>query len=80
MARKSKYTRELLEPIVKQSTSLSQVMKTLGLNPNAGGSNKLMNSRIQTFGLDTNHFKGFAWNKGESAASNESVATYVAKQ
>lgn len=64
--RKSKYTRELLEPIVKSSVSVSQVLAKLGLK-NTGGNYQNIQSRIKLVGLTTDHFTGMGWNKGDHA-------------
>jgi 5-methylcytosine-specific restriction endonuclease McrA len=51
----TKYTAEILAPIVASSTSLSDVMRKLGLEPN-GGNHRLLQARIRLAGLDTSHF------------------------
>jgi hypothetical protein len=50
-----KYTAEILAPIVASATSLSDVMRKLGLEPN-GGNHRLIQARIRIAGLDTSHF------------------------
>lgn len=59
----SRYTKELLEPIVKESISFAQVVRKLGLKQ-AGGTQSHIKSRIQLFNIDTTHFKGKAHGKG----------------
>ena len=62
---KTKYTRELLEPLVKESTSIAQVLRKLGLKP-AGGSHTHISRKIKKYGLDDSHFLGQAANCGEN--------------
>jgi len=59
----TKYTREVLEPLVKSSTSVTQVMKGLGLKL-AGGNHSHISMVITGFGLDTSHFKGQGYLRG----------------
>lgn len=62
----SKYTKELLEPIVKSSTSKSEVLRKLGLSTTAGGTYQYLTARIKILGLDTSHWTGQAWLKGKT--------------
>jgi 5-methylcytosine-specific restriction endonuclease McrA len=66
--RGSKYTRELLAPIVSSSVSLSEVIRKLGLVPN-GGNHRMISTRVRQAGLDTSHFK-----HGKLRAAVESVS------
>jgi len=60
-----KYTKELLEPIVKESRSVTEVLQKLGIKKNNGGNNSYISSRIKKYGLDTSHFLGQSWNTGK---------------
>ncbi|MFI0033975.1 HNH endonuclease signature motif containing protein [Streptomyces mutabilis] len=51
----TKWTREILEPVVAQSTSVNEVLRRLGLDP-VGGHNTHISRRIKAYGLDTSHF------------------------
>lgn len=53
--RSSKYTAELLAPIVASSHSLAQVIRKLGQRP-TGGMYRFIAARIRAAGLDTSHF------------------------
>jgi hypothetical protein len=55
--RRSKYTAEVLAPIVASSCSLAEVIRKLGLTPN-GGNHRHISARIRLAGLDTSHFGG----------------------
>lgn len=52
---RSKYTREVLEPVVAKSRSLSDVIRAFGLKP-TGGNFRYFTAVIFKAGLDTNHF------------------------
>ena len=60
---KTKYTRELLEPLVKESKSIAQVLRKLGLRE-AGGSHTHISSKIKEYGIDSSHFLGQGANCG----------------
>jgi len=51
-----KYTRELLEPLVAQATSVADVLRLLGLRQN-GGAHAHISRVIKELGLDTRHFR-----------------------
>ena len=59
-----KYTKELLDPLVKKSTSFRQVLLHLGLNP-LGGSHFHITKVIKRLAIDTTHFVSQAHNKGK---------------
>lgn len=60
---KIKYSKELLEEIVKDCFSYQQIMRKLGLKI-SGGSSSHLKSRIELFNIDISHFTGNASNKG----------------
>lgn len=53
--RKSKYSADVLRPLVATKSSLSEVIRSLGLRPN-GGNHRMIATRIRLAGLDTAHF------------------------
>ena len=60
---KANYSKENLIKIVKNSYSISDVARNLGLIPM--GSNFItIRKYIDLYELDTNHFTGQSWNKG----------------
>ncbi len=71
--RRSKYTKEVLEPIVRESLSVSQVLRRLGLRQ-TGGNHRQIVGRIRLAGISTDHFRGEAWCRGETARTHPSVA------
>jgi 5-methylcytosine-specific restriction endonuclease McrA len=54
--RSSKYTAELLAPLVASSYTLSEVIRKLGLVPN-GGNHRHIAARVRLARLDTSHFR-----------------------
>lgn len=78
MSRKSKYTKELLEPIVSNSRSIGQVIDKLGLS-RAGGTYRYIQYHIKKHKISTTHFLGQGWNKfGQPDFNNgkESIEEY----
>jgi hypothetical protein len=53
--RRSKYTAEVLGPIVASSRSYSEVLRRLGLSV-TGGNHRLISARIRQAKIDTSHF------------------------
>jgi hypothetical protein len=72
----TKYTREILEPIVKESRSIGQVLDKLGLK-RAGGSHYNISKKIKEYELDISHFKGQAWNKGGKAVNRHTKESFT---
>ncbi|AUZ95219.1 HNH endonuclease [Agrobacterium phage Atu_ph07] len=70
--RKSKYTKELLEPIVKESHSMATVLRKLNLHP-TGGCHQYLKNKIINHGIDMSHFTGQGWNKGLTAETSDGV-------
>ena len=66
-----KYTREVLEQAVAESTSYAGVMRYLGLKP-AGGTHAHLSRQIKKFGIVTTHFTGSAHTKGKPARNRMS--------
>lgn len=58
-----KYTSELLAPLVKQSNSVAEVLRALGLRQ-YGSIHTHIAKTIRKHGLDTSHFTGRASNAG----------------
>jgi hypothetical protein len=71
-----KYTLEQLIDAVKISTSMRQVLLTLGVAP-YGGNYDVLRKAIKHFKLDTSHFTGQAWNKGKNLPSRVSTESYL---
>jgi hypothetical protein len=61
--RRKKYTRELLEPIVRDSVSFRQVARKLGFSGH-GRPNCYIKAKVQELGIDTSHFLGLRAHAG----------------
>lgn len=82
--RKSKYTYDFLAPICAAHFSTAAVIKYLGLEV-TGGNYRHIRKRIAACGIDTSHFTGMLWNKGETkdthpALKKASVKTSYTKE
>lgn len=64
MKKYTRWTKELLEPIVIESISYAQCLEKMGLVA-AGGNYKTIQRLIDKFDLDDSHFLGQAHNKGK---------------
>ena len=61
---------------VADSTSISQVLKRLGLKP-AGGNYATVKNRVEKLGLDTAHWAGQSWSKGQSIGPKKPIEEYL---
>jgi Zn finger protein HypA/HybF involved in hydrogenase expression len=57
-----KYTKEILEPIVKESLTMSEVGRKVGIKPHGGGQAHLK-KRILEMGISISHFKNQGWSR-----------------
>ena len=64
MGRRRKYTREVLEPLVRDSVSVAEVARRIGTKM-SGSTQVLIGKRIREYGIDTSHFLGQSSNRGE---------------
>jgi TPP-dependent indolepyruvate ferredoxin oxidoreductase alpha subunit len=60
-----KYSVYDLKNAVKNSYSIRKVLQSLGIVP-AGGNYQTVKKRIAKYNIDTSHFRGQGWNKGNS--------------
>lgn len=58
-----KYSKEILESVVKESKSYANVLRILNIKQ-AGGSHSYISRKIKNYDIDTSHFTGQGWNKG----------------
>jgi len=79
MPRLSKYTEELLRPIVKKSISMAAVLRHLGLKP-TGGNYRNISKHILNYGISTEHFKGQGWSNGLSQSGSSSIESGAIKR
>ena len=62
---RNKYTKALLEPIIKKSINWAQVCRDMGVIP-ATGSQAHIKRRALGFGINFDHFLGSASNRGKT--------------
>ena len=60
-----KYTKDVLEPLVRDSLSYAEVIRKLGRTP-GGSTQSLVVRRIREHGIDVSHFMGQGRNRGMS--------------
>jgi 5-methylcytosine-specific restriction endonuclease McrA len=70
-------TREQLEPMVRGAKSFAQILRMLSL-PEVGRPHHDLKRRVAALGLDTNHFRGSGWSRGETRESHPSVERSIA--
>lgn len=61
---KADYSKENLEPIVKESYSFAEVIRKLGLQP-VGSTFKTVKKYISFYNINVDHFSGQNWRKGK---------------
>lgn len=71
-----KYTEKQLRKAVKDSFSLAQTLKKLGLVP-CGGNYQVLKKAVAHFNLDISHFTGNIWNKGKKTGSKQPTENYL---
>src|SRR5688572_27559549 len=69
------YTDAQLVEAVKKSTSIREVLRQLGCNPEGGGTNTRVRERIRSLELDTSHFTGQGWRRGRKTPRGERTST-----
>ena len=75
---KRKYTKEFLEPVVKESESISDVVRKIGLKVSSGNHGHI-SRLIKKYDFNTDHFRVGSWNKGKTAEDNDIVANIAKK-
>lgn len=75
----SKMTRDDLADLVEAHTSVAQVAVALGL-PDHGRAHRNLKARIEALALDTSHFRGSAWSRGETRETHPSIDRLVRKR
>jgi hypothetical protein len=68
-----KYTKELLEEAVQNSSSYAGILRFLGLRQ-AGGTQAWIIRKVKSFDLDTSHFSMQSHNKGKVSPARKSAA------
>lgn len=73
-----KYTKEILQTAVDNSSSLAGVVRYLGMKW-SGGTQCHIKRRIQKFGIDFSHFTGQAHNKGKVSLQKQHWSKILVK-
>ena len=73
--KRNKIGEQELEQIVKNSTSLKEVMVKFGLVP-IGGNYSTIKKIIENFKIDTSHFLGNGWSRGKNFGYKKSISFY----
>lgn len=68
----TKYTKEILEEAVKNSLSISGVLRSLGLKQ-AGGTQSHIKQKLTSYKIDTSHFTQQAHNKGRPSSNRKTA-------
>jgi len=74
--KRTKYTIEQLEPIVKQSISIRQVLIKLGLKE-CGGNYVHIKQVIEKLGIDKSHFLGQGFAKGKAPHNKRNKDEFI---
>jgi 5-methylcytosine-specific restriction endonuclease McrA len=69
-----KYTKENLETVVSECSSIRQVLNKLGLKE-AGGNYQNIKTRLKLFEIDISHFHGQVWNKGKKWSKTKDLSS-----
>ena len=76
---RNKYTKELLEPVIKNSTTWAQVCRELGVTPATGAQTHLA-KKAKSLGIDCSHFVGQAWSKGKTLGYRRPTEAYLSNE
>jgi 5-methylcytosine-specific restriction endonuclease McrA len=71
-----KYTEGQLREAVRDSTSLAESLRVLGVAP-FGGNYHVLRRAIKHFKVDTSHFTGRSWNKGVKIGPKQPLQKYL---
>lgn len=72
MARKRKYTKEVLEEAIVGCKTLTELIEKFGLK-NTGGNYRTFNTRLKEYNIDTSHFVGQSWSKGLTKETSDTI-------
>jgi hypothetical protein len=78
-SRSPELTTSQLAALVRESTSVAQVLAKLN-RPVDGRPHRDLARRIRDLALDTSHFRGRAWSRGETKQTNAAIAAHSKAQ
>jgi Zn finger protein HypA/HybF involved in hydrogenase expression len=73
---RKRYTESQLIEAVKNAISIAGVLKLVGLKP-AGANYSNIKRHIKELQLDTSHWKGQGWNKGQNLGHRRDISEYL---
>jgi len=73
---KMNYTKDILGPLVKESTSISEVLRKLGKKP-YGSQHSYLSKVIKKLQIDTSHFRLKNWRKGKKFGFSYPIEDYL---
>lgn len=73
---RNKYTKELLEDVIKKCKNWAEVCRIIGVKPMTGAQTHVK-KRATDFGLDYSHFLGSASNKGRIFGPKRELSDYL---
>lgn len=73
---KHQYTKEQLQEVIAQSSSIRQALQHLGISAR-GGNYQVIRKAVQQWGLDISHFTGQAHNRGKRLKPKRDVEDYL---
>lgn len=73
---RKRYTIDDIINAVKESTTLTDVVRKLGLSV-AGGNMETISRKIRQHSIDTSHFNGKNFNKGKEACNKKPIEFYL---
>jgi hypothetical protein len=68
-----------LHELVRESNTVAQVLAKLGL-PDEGRPHRTLSARLRALAIDTSHFRGRGWSRGDTKHTNPSVAAGVKRR
>ena len=72
----AKYTKEILQDAVNNSTSVAGVLRYLNLKQ-AGGTQAHISKKIKEFEIDTSHFNSHGWSLGKTFPKKQKSADQI---
>ena len=76
---RNKYTKELLEPIVKESKSWAEVCRKCNITPATGAQTHLTH-KAKDLEIDSSHFRGQGWSKGLVLPPKQPTEKYLSNE
>ncbi len=76
MSARKKYTKELLELVVKESCTWSEVCRKINVKPATGAQSHIKKRAIE-FKIDFSHFVGQSWNRGRPSPLKRDIEDYL---